>query len=119
MDLISIIFQITLAIGIFNVWFIRSSKATSYRGKNAGSLKEEFAAYGLSESVFYLVGVLKISAAVALILGLWIPSLVMPGAALMSLLMLGAFVMHIKVNDPAIRSLPALLMLFMSLFLLF
>lgn len=119
MDIISTVFQIIIAIGIYNVWLLRTEKQTPYRGKNANSLKEEFAAYGLSEPVFYLVGALKLFAATALLIGVWVPSLVTPAAILMAFLMLGALAMHIKVNDPMIRSLPASLVLFMSLVLLF
>ena len=119
MNILSILFQIIIALGIFNVWLLRSSRVTPYRGKDASSLKTEFAAYGLPEWVFFTVGALKISAAVALLLGLFIPELVFPGALVMTLLMIGAIVMHVKVKDPAIKSLPASLMLLMSLVVAF
>ena len=70
MSIIAILFQIVIALGIFNVWLLRSSRATPYRGKDAPSLKSEFAAYGLSESIFYTVGVLKLAAALMLLLGI-------------------------------------------------
>ena len=63
---------------------------------------------------FYLVGALKIGSAVMLIAGFWIDALVMPAATIVAVLMVGALVMHVKVKDPAIRSLPAFLMLVMS-----
>ena len=119
METISLIFQIIIPLGIFNVWLLRLGKATSYRGGNAQSLKEEFAVYGLPDWAFYIVGALKLSAAIALLLGFFIPSLVFPGALLMAALMLGALAMHIKVKDPIAKSLPASLMLFMCLVLLF
>ena len=53
-----------------------------------------------------------------LLLGFLLPVLVLPGAALLALLMLGAVAMHAKVRDPAIRYLPAVLMLVMSLLVL-
>lgn len=118
MNFLSVFFQVVIALGIFNVWLLRSSRPTPYRGKNASSLKTEFAAYGLSEWVFYSVGILKVSAAIGLLLGIFIPSLVMPGAVVMTVLMLGAIVMHIKVSDPLNKSLPAVIMLSMSVFLL-
>lgn len=111
---ISTILQIVVALGLLNVWLVRPRSATSYRGGNAQSLKEEFAAYGLPDLVFYLVGVLKIGSAVALIAGIWNESFVLPAAALVALLMVGALVMHAKVKDPPIKSLPAFLMLLMS-----
>jgi uncharacterized membrane protein YphA (DoxX/SURF4 family) len=118
MDIISTALQIIVPLGIFNVWLIRPGKATSYRGGAAANLKEEFRAYGLPEIAFYIVGALKISAAVLLLIGLFLPGFVFPGALLMSGLMLGALIMHAKVSDPAIRYLPASVMLAMSVILL-
>ncbi|MFU8848675.1 MAG: DoxX family protein [Opitutales bacterium] len=118
MDLIKTLIQIIIPLGILNVWLVRPKQATSYRGKNAASLKEEFAAYGLPEWSFYTVGALKLSAAAMLLLGFLLPPLVPPAAALMAVLMLGAVVMHAKVGDPAGRYLPAAVMLFFSLVLL-
>ncbi len=119
MDTISLIFQIVIPLGIFNVWLLRIGKATSYRGGDAQSLKEEFTVYGLPDWAFYMVGALKLSAAIALLLGFFIPYLIFPGALLMTALMLGALAMHLKVKDPMAKSLPASLMLFMCLVLLF
>ena len=64
---ISTILQVVVALGLLNVWLVRPRSATSYRGGNAQSLKEEFAAYGLPDFFFYLVGALKIGSAMALI----------------------------------------------------
>ena len=119
MDTISLIFQIIIPLGIFNVWLLRIGKVTSYRGGDAQSLKEEFAVYGLPDWAFYTIGALKLSAALALLLGFFIPYLIIPGAAIMASLMMGALVMHLKVKDPIAKSLPASLMLFMCLVLLF
>ncbi|MFO8028165.1 MAG: DoxX family protein [Opitutales bacterium] len=117
MDLIESIIQLIIPLGIINVWLLRSKQRTTYRGKDAAGLKEEFAAYGLPEWMFYTVGALKLSAAAMLLLGFFLPVLVLPGAALMAVLMLGAVAMHAKVGDPPIRYLPAGLMLIMSLIL--
>lgn len=111
---ISTILQVVVALGLLNVWLVRAGSATSYRGGDARTLKEEFAAYGLPDFFFYLVGALKIGSAVMLIAGIWIDELVMPAAAIVVVLMVGALVMHIKVKDPAVKSLPAFLMLLMS-----
>ena len=111
---LSTILQVVVALGLLNVWLVRPGSATSYRGGDAQSLKEEFAAYGLPDFFFYLVGALKIGSAMALIAGLWTKSFVLPAAAVVAVLMVGALVMHIKAKDPAIKSLPAFLMLIMS-----
>lgn len=118
LDLIKTLIQIIIPLGIFNVWLLRPNQGTSYRGKGAANLKEEFAAYGLPEWSFYTIGTLKLSAAAMLLLGFLLPSLVLPGAALMAVLMLGAVIMHAKVRDPATRYLPAAVMLILSVLLL-
>lgn len=117
MEILRIITQIIIPLGIFNVWFLRQSRSTSFRGGSAQNLKEEFAAYGLPEGAFYLIGAVKITAATLLLIGFLVPLLVGPAALLMAGLMLGAVVMHAKAGDPAIRYMPAILMLAMSLFL--
>lgn len=118
MDTLQIIFQLIIPLGILNVWFVRPKQQTAYRGGNASTLKEEFAAYGLSEGAFFTIGTLKVGSAILLLLGFLLPILVFPSALLMALLMLGAVLMHAKVRDPAIRYLPASLMLVMSVCLL-
>ena len=103
--------QLITALGLLNVWLLRSSSATSYRGGNAQSLKEEFSAYGLPGAAFYVVGSLKVGAAIALLIGMWVPSVVQPAASLVAVLMVGAVSMHVKVGDPIVKSVPALGML--------
>jgi len=110
----SLILQVILALGLLNVWLLRASSATSYRGGTARSLREEFDAYGLPTWFFYLIGLLKISSAGLLLSGIWFPEAIVPAAALVVALMVGALAMHVKVKDPAVRSLPALAMLAMS-----
>ena len=110
--------QLVVGLGLLNVWLMRSSLATRYRGGSAQTLAQEFEAYGLPRWFFYLTGTLKLGSAFLLIGGLWIPELVLPAAALVCVLMLGALSMHLKVKDPAIRSVPALCMLAMAALLL-
>ena len=78
-------------------------------------MPEEFAAYGLPAWFAYVIGVLKVGSAIALIVGIWIPVLVLPAAGLISVLMVGALSMHIKIQDPLKKSLPALGMLALCL----
>ena len=111
---LSIILQLIIGLGLLNVWLIRARGATAFRGGDAGSLKAEFRAYGLPDVAFYVVGFLKVTGALALIAGIWLPQLISPAAALIVALMVGALSMHVKVNDPPLKSLPAFLMLAMS-----
>lgn len=114
MNMVISTLQIAVALGLLNVWLLRPQQRTSYRGGNASSMQEEFAAYGLPDWSRYVIGTLKVGAAVCLIAGLWIPALVLPAAALVAFLMLGALAMHLKIHDPFKKSVPALIMLALS-----
>lgn len=115
MNYITISLQLFVAFGLLNVWIIRSHQKTPYRGSNSSSLKNEFAAYGLPLWSFYVIGFIKITSALLLLVGLWIPFLIFPSAFVISWVMLGAVSMHIKVRDPLKKVLPALIMLFFSI----
>lgn len=106
--------QVIVGLGLLNVWLVRRRSSTSYRGGAAQTLQEEFAAYGLPGFAFYLVGALKIGAAVVLLAGVWMALPVREAAGLVAVLMIGAIAMHLKVGDPLTKSLPAALMLAMS-----
>jgi hypothetical protein len=112
---ILIALQVVVGLGLLNVWLLRPKSATPYRGGAAPTLKDEFAAYGLPEAAFYLVGALKISAGAVLLLGLFLPLPVQLAGGVVAVLMIGAIAMHLKVGDPLNRSLPAAVMLLMSL----
>jgi uncharacterized membrane protein YphA (DoxX/SURF4 family) len=114
MDYIIIICQLIIALGIFNVWLLRFGRPTRWRGGRAQSMKEEFAAYGLPVWFMRLIGVLKLTLAFSLLLGIWIPVLTKPAAMGMAILMLGAISMHFKVKDPSKKSLPAFSLLTLS-----
>jgi len=103
--------QIIVALGLLNVWLLRFHQSTPYRGGQARTMPEEFAAYGLPAWLVYVVGALKIGAAVCLIQGVWFPSLVLPAAVVVGVLMVGALTMHIKIEDPWAKSVPAVFML--------
>jgi len=111
MDFLKLILQVFVGLGILNVWLLRANSSTGYRGGDAKNLKEEFATYGLPTWVFYLVGTLKITFALALIAGVWIPVLTLSAALGMAVLMAGAFVMHLKVKDSFSKAWPSLTLL--------
>ena len=68
MKILQTISMVTVAAVVLNVWLFRFGKATIYRGGDATNMTEEFAAYGLSETMVYLVGGLKILAALGFII---------------------------------------------------
>ncbi len=115
MNTLRMVLQVVVGLGILNVWLIRANVSTGYRGGDAKSLKEEFTTYGLPDWFFYLVGALKITCALALLAGVWIHILVIPGALGLAVLMAGAFTMHLKVKDPFTKAWPSLAMLALSL----
>jgi hypothetical protein len=119
MEWIKIAIQIIIAVSIFNVWVLRFGKPTNWRGGTAKSMKEEFEAYGLPLWFMKLIGFLKLTLASLLIAGIFLPDLIKPAAIGMAVLMLGAIVMHIKVKDKLIKSLPAFTFLVLSLILIF
>jgi uncharacterized membrane protein YphA (DoxX/SURF4 family) len=114
LPLIGSILQVIVGLGLLNVWLLRRGSTTSYRGGEAKNLKEEFATYGLPAAMFYIVGGLKIICGVLLLVGLAYPPVVLPAAAVVVVLMLGAVAMHLKVSDGVVKYVPATLMLAMS-----
>ena len=74
-------------------------------------MPDEFKAYGFESWFMKLIGFLKLSLATLLVLGIWIPSLISVCAFIIGLLMIGAIIVHNKINDPFIKSIPALTML--------
>jgi uncharacterized membrane protein YphA (DoxX/SURF4 family) len=114
---ILIVLQLAVGLGLLNVWMLRRGGPTGYRGGHAQTLRGEFDAYGLPGWLFFVVGGLKVVAGLALIAGIWVPVLVRPAALVVSTLMVGALAMHVKVKDPVRRSLPALAVLVMCLWI--
>jgi uncharacterized membrane protein YphA (DoxX/SURF4 family) len=114
MQMLFYVLQIVVALGLLNVWLLRFNQSSGYRGGGARSMPEEFAAYGLPVWSTYVVGALKVGAAICLIAGVWFHFLVFPAALLVGILMVGALAMHLKVHDPLSRSMPALAVLVLS-----
>lgn len=115
MEMLTRVLEVIVGLGLLNVWLVRAGSPTGYRGGNAKTLREEFAAYGLPSTVFYIVGTLKVTAGVILLASLFVP-LPLPArlsALVVAGLMVGALAMHIKVKDPVLKSVPAALMLVM------
>ncbi len=108
MEYVVIILKLVVGLGILNVWLLRANKATAYRGGNAKTMREEFATYGLPYWFMCVIAVLKLTLAIALLASIWFHSLAQPAAIGMALLMLGAFIMHLKVKDPISKALPSI-----------
>lgn len=100
----------------------RRDKGIAFRERSGGSattLRQEFATYGLPDLAFYVVGALKISAGVILLAALWLPMPERVAAVVVAGLMVGAIATHRRVRDPLHKSLPAAVMLAMSVGIFF
>ena len=111
---LSKILSVFVGLTIINVWLFRASRSTSFRGGNATNLLEEFTVYGL-EDYFLIIGVVKVSLAIVLILSLYFSKLRLFASLGIAIMMLVAVYMHISVGDELIKSLPASSLLISSL----
>ena len=118
MTTLAIILNLVIAVTLLNVWIIRFNKQTIYRGGNSNSMAEEFFTYGLPKWFMYVIGSMKVIIAILLILGIWIDSLNLYSYITLCILMLGAIIMHVKVKDKIIKSVPAISILTLLLVLL-
>ena len=114
MKVISKIFSVFVGLTVINVWLFRSGKNTPYRGGNATNLLDEFEVYGL-EDYFLIIGVVKVSLAIVLILSLYFSKLRLFASLGIAIMMLVAVYMHMSVGDELIKSLPASSLLISSL----
>ena len=145
MDLISFeitsVLKLIIALGLLNVWVLRCNQSTSYRGGDANNMKEEFDNYGFASWFMYAIGAFKVVLAGVLLWSVFVrefadlkPAIISAtdiltvsgkifmhdtidiiGLLVLSIIMIGAIIMHIKLKDSMLKSLPAFLMLAMSL----
>ena len=106
--------MVFVSIVVLSAWTWRLERPTQYRGLDAKTMLDEFMVYGLSENIMYLVGGLKILAAIGLLLGLFYKKFIIPCALIIAILMTGAVFMHFKVSDEIHKFFPAALMLVCS-----
>ena len=110
MKIINTILTVVVGLTVINVWLFRSNRSTSYRGGDAASLLEEFQVYGL-EDYFLIIGIIKVSLAIMLLLSLYFKKLSFFASSGIGIMMLVAVYMHINVGDELIKSMPASVML--------
>ena len=118
-DYILIALKLIVGLSILNVWLIQPKKATKWRGGNAKTIIEEFEVYGLSKTICYIVGFLKVSLAIILLASIKFESLTLIGSIGLAILLLGSVIMHIKVKDELFKSFPALLFIVLNLIIIF
>jgi hypothetical protein len=110
MKVLSKILSVVVGLTVINVWLFRSNRSTSYRGGDAASLLEEFQVYGL-EDYFLIIGIIKVSLAIMLLLSLYFKKLSFFASSGIGIMMLVAVYMHVNVGDELIKSMPASVML--------
>ncbi len=111
--------QLILGLGILNVWLLRRSQKTAFRGGSAKNMTEEFEHYGLPKWSVIPVGVFKVGLALTILAGFYYPPLAALGATGLALFMLVAVAMHLMVHDSFKKTLPSLVMLGLCLFVAF
>jgi len=114
LKIISKVLSVFVGLTVINVWLFRSGKTTPYRGGNAANLLDEFEVYGLEE-YFLIIGIVKVSLAIILLLSLYFNKLRFFASSGIALMMMVAIYMHISVGDDIIKSMPASILLISSL----
>ena len=118
MSQISKILSAVVSFTIINVWLFRSNKSTLYRGGNASNLFEEFEVYGLSD-YFLIIGIIKVSLAVLLLVGIFYKKLTLFSTSGIAIMMLAAAYFHFSVGDELIKALPSSAMLLSCIIIIY
>ncbi len=103
MHTLSVCLQALVAAAIFFVWVVRYA-----------NIIQEFKHYGLPDWLRDLVGVLKMTFALLLLIGVERPLFAVVGGAGIALLMLAAFVTHLREKNPVFKMLPCLSLLVLA-----
>ena len=82
-------------------------------------MAEEFIVYGLPDWMLPLVRGLKLGAGTLMVVGIWYPIAAAIAGAMLVVLMGGAILMHLKVKDPLLKSVPATCFFLLSCYVVF
>lgn len=104
MENLSIGMQALVAVSIFFVWVVRYDNIVA-----------EFKEYGLPEWLRDLVGILKLTFSVLLLIGIERPVFAVIGGGGIALLMAAAFVTHSRRNTPFPKRMPCLTLMALSI----
>lgn len=104
MNDLTIPLQALVAASIFFVWVVRYD-----------NIIQEFKKYGLPDWLRDLVGILKLTFALLLLLGIERQPLAIVGSLGIAALMGCAFFVHLRVKNPVFKMLPSLTLLALSL----
>lgn len=112
------VFQAVIGLSVLRVWLLNFNKPSKWRAGSAISMREEFEVYGLPDWILYMVGFLKVAFSIGLLAGIWLPELVVTSAAGIAFFMFFAILMHIRVKDPIVKSIPAITFLTLSILII-
>ena len=101
---LTIVLQALVAASVIFVWVVRYD-----------NIIQEFKQYGLPDRLRDFVGILKLTFALLLLLGIQRASLAIIGGLGIAGLMGCAFVMHLRVKNPVFKMLPSMTLLLLSL----
>ena len=104
METLTISLQALVAASIFFVWVVRYNNAI-----------QEFKQYGLPDWLRDLVGILKLTFALLLLIGIERKPFAIAGGLGIAFLMGCAFIIHLRVKNPVFKMLPSLTLLVLSL----
>lgn len=104
MEALTISLQAFVAASIFFVWVVRYDNAI-----------EDFKRYALPDWLRDLVGILKLTFSLLLLIGIERKPLAIAGGLGIAFLMGCAFIIHLRVKNPAFKMLPSLTLLVLSL----
>lgn len=100
---VTITLQALVASSVFFVWVVRYANTA-----------QEFKLYGLPDWLRDLVGILKITFSLMLLIGIERLSLAFVGGIGIAVLMGAAFVTHLRVKNPVFKMLPSLTLMVLS-----
>lgn len=118
-EYIIIALKIIVGISIINVWLIQPNKPSKWRGGDATTITEEFNVYGLSNTFYKIIFVIKVGLAILLLISIKYDFLTQYSSIGLAILLGGSILMHIKIKDPLLKSFPAFLFLVMNLTILY
>jgi uncharacterized membrane protein YphA (DoxX/SURF4 family) len=110
---------LVVSLTVLSAWTFRMNRPSLFRGGDTTTMLEEFHAYGLSKNTMIFVGVCKVIAAIALLLGLKFQKLVVPAAAVMAGFMCAAIYFHLSISDPIVPTAPSTIMMLSCLGIIF
>ena len=92
-EYIIIALKIIVGISIINVWLIQPNKPSKWRGGDATTITEEFNVYGLSNTFYKIIFVIKVGLAILLLISIKYDFLTLYSSIGLALLLGGSILM--------------------------